>query len=210
MVFRVFFRVCTIRVAFIGLWLLAIGSGFAWILDYQNTSGVTGEAPKHWPSKAQIVLNSKGDTLIMFAHPQCPCTQASIEELNRLLAQADGKVTAQVLFFKSDKFSGDWTHTGLWKSAAAIPGVTVHEDIDGAQAHLFGAETSGCVLLYDIHGQLLFKGGITGSRGHAGDNAGENIILALLAGQKVNLKQTPVYGCRILDMCEISMETVAK
>src|SRR5882672_12720150 len=129
------------------------------ILNYQNVSGSIGIAPEHWPAEAQITLDSKHDTLVMFAHPQCPCTRASMEELNRLLAQSEGRVTARVVFLKPGKFSDDWTKTDLWRSAAAIPGVTVHEDLDGAQARLFGAETSGDVLLYDIHGQLLFKGG---------------------------------------------------
>jgi hypothetical protein len=127
-----------------------------------------------------------------------------------LLARTEGRVAAQVLFFKPDKFSGDWVHSDLWRSAAAIPGVVVREDTNGAQAHLFGAETSGYVLLYDTHGQLLFKGGITGSRGHAGENAGENAIIARLQGQAVSLKQTPVYGCSLLGKCEITTETPAK
>ena len=58
-----------------------------------------------------------------------------------------------------------------WRSAAAIPGVTVHVDHDGGEARRFGAETSGFVVLYDAHGELLFAGGITTGRGQAGDNA---------------------------------------
>src|SRR5208282_2963125 len=134
----------------------------------------------------------------------------SLEELNRLLAQCRGQVAAHVVFFKPEIFSNDWVQTDLWRSAKAIPGVTVHEDSDGTQARRFGAETSGYVLLYDINGQLLFKGGITGSRGHAGDNAGENAVSSLLAGQAVSLRQTPVYGCSLLGKCEISPEGAAK
>ena len=156
------------------------------------------------------MLDRNRDTLIMFVHPQCPCTRASLEELNRLLARSQGRVDAQVLFFKRGKFSGDWTRTDLWRNAAAIPGVAVHEDLDGAQARLFGAETSGYVLLYDAHGQLLFKGGITGSRGHAGDNAGENAIVSLLTGQDAKLKQTQVYGCSLLGKREAPPEGAAR
>ena len=191
-------------------WLLAAGVGFVWILNYQSTSGAAGIAPEHWPTGTQITLDSQRDTLVMFAHPQCPCTRASMEELNRLLARTEGKVVVQVFFFKPDKFSGDWVHSDLWKSAAAIPGVVVREDPNGAQARLFGAETSGDVLLYDTHGRLLFNGGITGSRGHAGDNAGENTIIARLQGQEASLKQTPVYGCSLLGKCEMPMEISAK
>ena len=203
-------RVFTKQIVFSGFWLLAVAIGFVWILNYQSTSGAAGMAPEHWPAGAQISLDSQRDTLVMFAHPQCPCTQASMEELNRLLARTEGKVAAQVLFFKPHNFPGDWVHTDLWKSAAAIPGVVVREDTNGVQARLFGAETSGYVLLYDTQGQLLFKGGITGSRGHAGDNAGEDAIIARLQGQAVSLKQTPVYGCSLLGKCEMPRETSAK
>ena len=133
-----------------------------------------------------------------------------MEELNRLLAQCRGQVAAQVMFFKPALVSNDWVRTDLWRSAAAIPGVSVQEDANGAQARLFGAETSGYVLLYDTQGQLLFKGGITGSRGHAGDNAGESTVSALLKGQVGSLQQTPVYGCSLLGECKASLEGIAK
>jgi hypothetical protein len=199
-----------IQIGVCALWLLAGAAGFVMILNYQNASGRVGMTPQHWPSGTGIILDRNRDTLIMFAHPQCPCTRASLEELNRLLARSQGRVAARVLVFKPGNFSSDWTRTDLWRSAAAIPGVTVHEDLDGAQARLFGAETSGYIVLYDTRGQLLFKGGITGSRGHAGDNAGENAIILLLAGQDPNLKQTPVYGCSLLGKCEASAKGVAR
>jgi hypothetical protein len=133
-----------------------------------------------------------------------------MEELNRILAQCSGKVAPHVLFFRPAGFSDSWARTGLWPSAAAIPGVTVQEDRDGAQARLFGAETSGYLVLYDTQGRLLFKGGITGSRAHAGDNAGENAVVSLLTGQPVSLTQTPVYGCSLLGECPISTTSLAK
>lgn len=203
-------RILTVRMVFCVLWLFAVGTGFALILNYQNTSGRTGMTPGHWPSGARISRDSQRDTLIMFAHPQCPCTRASMEELNRLLAQCGGQVAARVVFFKPEPVSNDWVQTDLWRSAEAIPGVSVQEDTNGAEARLFGAETSGYVLLYDTQGQLLFRGGITGSRGHAGDNAGESAISSLLDGHVAGLQQTPVYGCSLLGNCKASLAGVAK
>jgi len=167
-------------------------------MDYENTRGSAGATPEHWPSGTPITLEHNRYTLIMFVHPKCPCTQASMEELNRLLARCNGRVAARVLFFKPGNLPQDWVQTDLWRSAAAIPGVTVQEDIDDTLAHKFGAETSGYVLLYDPRGQLLFRGGITAGRGHAGDNAGESAIVSLAAGQNPGLVQTPVYGCSLL------------
>ncbi len=167
-------------------------------MDYENTRGTVGATPEHWPSGTPITLDHNRYTLIMFVHPKCPCTRASMEELNRLLAQCNGRVATRILFFKPDNLPHDWTQTDLWRSAAAIPGVTVQEDIDGTLARQFGAETSGYVLLYNPHGQLLFRGGITGSRGHAGDNPGESAIASIVMGQDTNFVQTPVYGCSLL------------
>jgi hypothetical protein len=203
-------RTIRARIVICLVWLVVVGAGFGVLLNYQNASGSIGCTPSDWPARTRVALDPTRDTLIMFAHPQCPCTSASIEELNRLLAQCHDSLAAQIWFFKPDGFPADWTRSSLWRSAAAIPDVTVHDDPDGAQARLFGAETSGYVLLYDRHGQLRFKGGITGSRGHAGDNAGENAIVLLLAGQKVSLRQTPVYGCSLLGECQLASQQAAQ
>jgi hypothetical protein len=191
-------------------WLLLVGTGFFILSNYENARGAAGDAPRNWPQETSIVRDQRRETLVMFAHPQCPCTRASLEELNRLLARCSGRIAAQVWFFKPDGFPTDWTRGGLWRSAAAIPGVRVREDSNGAQARLFGAETSGYVLLYNSAGRLLFKGGITAGRGHAGDNAGENAIVSLLDGEEDSLTQTPVYGCALLGECRVPSEKTAQ
>jgi glyoxylase-like metal-dependent hydrolase (beta-lactamase superfamily II) len=181
-----------------------VGTGFAVILNYQNAAGESGIAPAQWPEGTQLARDSGRDTLVMFAHPHCPCTRASLGELNRLLARSRGKVAAQVWFFKPASESSDWTSTDLWRSAASMPGVQIFVDVDGLQALRFGAKTSGSVLLYDTQGRLLFSGGITGGRGHAGDNAGESTLISLLDGKGAGSRQTPVYGCSLLGECPIA------
>jgi hypothetical protein len=186
-----------------------VGVGFGVVLKYQITGGTTGQTPGLWPAKTSVSLDAKRDTLILFAHPRCPCTRATFEELNRILAQCQGRVAAQVWFFKPSGLSG-WSDSSLRWDAAGIPGVTVKDDIDGQQAGLFGAETSGFVLLYNPEGKLLFKGGITGSRGHAGDNAGESSIVSLLSGKPALFVQTPVYGCSLTGECKAPAESKSK
>jgi len=192
------------QTAFSLLWLLAVGTGFAFILNYQSASGHAGAAPERWPSTAQISPDPKRDTLVMFAHPQCPCTRASMEELNRLLARHHGQVTTHVLFIQPQSFTANQVQSDLWRSAEAMPGVTVYTDINGVQAKLFGAETSGYVLLYDAQGRLRFRGGITGGRGHAGDNSSEDTIDAILSGNVTDSLPTPVYGCSLLSTSTIA------
>jgi hypothetical protein len=190
-------KIFSVRVAICGLWLILAVAGFALVLNYQNTPGVEGKFSDAWPVGTTLKLNTNGATLVMFVHPQCPCSRSTIEELNRLLARIQNKASVQVCFFQPDGLPAEWSRSGLWSSAAAIPGVVSQQDVGGRQALLFGAETSGSVFLYNPEGQLVFKGGITAGRGHAGDNSGANAIAALLSGTPVPLQQTPVFGCSL-------------
>lgn len=133
----------------------------------------------------------------MLAHPHCPCTQASVGELAQIMARLQGKVAAYVLFVKPKEAGRDWEDTDLRRSAEAIPGVKVVFDPDGVEARRFGAETSGHTQLFSTDGRLLFSGGITASRGHAGDNAGESAIVALVNNQTPARTQTLVFGCAL-------------
>jgi hypothetical protein len=182
----------------LALWCLAVIAGFGLLLHYKRIGGSSGQTPKTWPVASRIQKDPELPTLIMFVHPHCPCSRASVEELNRLLASAHQRVATQVWFSKPKEVAENWSRTGLWTSAAAMPGVAVHEDPAGTEADRFGAETSGYVVFYSREGRLLFQGGITSSRGHAGDNNGENAILAMLATRNTPINQTPVYGCSLL------------
>jgi hypothetical protein len=133
----------------------------------------------------------------MLAHPHCPCTRASIGELALLMAHVQGRLTATVLFLSPSDMPAAWEQTDLWEDAAAIPGVTVMRDADGAEARRFGAVTSGQVIVYDASGRVLFSGGITPSRGHAGDNQGRSAIVALLDGDP-SVRGSRVFGCSLV------------
>jgi hypothetical protein len=180
------------------LWLVLVGVGFALVMRYENTPGQTGEIPGQWPAGTALQLGAHEPTLILFAHPRCPCTRATMEELNRLLAQTKTKASIQACFFQPASFSGDWSQSDLWRSAEAMPGLETKADIDGQEARRFGAETSGTVLLYDERGRLLFKGGITGGRGHVGDNAGKSAVARRLEDPSLAFQGAPVYGCSLL------------
>jgi hypothetical protein len=190
-------RVPTVILAL--LWGGGLGCCMAWINHYVATPGLAGRAPEHWPASSQIPRDPHLPTLVLFAHPQCPCTTATMGELELLMARARGELHAQVWFLKPENTPNEWTNTSLWHTAATIPGVSVHEDRDGREARRFQAGTSGQVLLYAANGRLLFQGGITESRGHSGDNAGRSAITALVLGEPAAVLQTPVFGCPLFD-----------
>ena len=187
-----------IRIVVSVLWLAVVGVGSGMLWKYSNTPNPDPTPPASWPATTTIPRVNGQATLVMFVHPQCSCTSASMSDLAVLMAHCQGLVNAHVIFFRPSGSRENWTHSDLWKAAAIIPGVTVQADEDGREAQLFHAETSGHTALYDAQGRLVFDGGITPSRGHEGDNDGSEAIVALLHGKTPERAQTPVYGCLIL------------
>jgi CBS domain-containing protein len=202
-----------ILIAVCAAWVLMIGVGLGLLWDYENAPGPTVSPPSRWPSDSHIRPATDRATLIMLAHPQCPCSRASVGELARLMAQTQGRVTAYVLFLKPADAADDWEKTDLWKSAASIPGVNVVADDDGVEARCFHAETSGQTVLYDAAGRLLFSGGITGSRGHSGDNAGRSAIVSHLNTGEAERAETFVFGCPLFGThaeCQGALDDTSK
>jgi hypothetical protein len=181
------------------VWLAAILASTFLMLAYANSPSPAGTPPSAWPESSRIPHDSQHPTLVMFIHPRCPCSRASVGELAFLMAHCQDRVSAHVLFLKPAGMSEDWAHTATWREAAAIPGVTVQRDDGGEEARLFHVETSGDLVLYDAGGQLLFNGGITAARGHSGDNAGRSSVQALLLNEPAHTAHTPVFGCSLFE-----------
>lgn len=181
------------------LWLCGVAGGLWLLWSYAARPGLAANAPATWPEASQIQRAPGLPTLVMLAHPRCPCSRASIGELAVLMARCEGKVDAHVLFMKPQGVSRDWHETDLWRSCAAIPGARVICDEDGSEGRRFGAATSGQTLLYARDGRLLFNGGITGARGHAGDNAGLDGVVAHIRNESSEHRGGFVFGCPLLD-----------
>lgn len=181
------------------VWFAGMGLGFATLERHATTPGTQATAPARWPAESALPLASAGRaTLLLFAHPHCPCTRATMGELEVLLARRTGKVDACVVFVRPPGSPEGWERTDLWERAAGIPGVAVRADVDGVEAARFGARTSGQVLVYDAEGELRFAGGITGSRGHSGDNAGRTAAEAAVVGPREAPTSSLVFGCSLL------------
>jgi hypothetical protein len=188
--------VLTVAVA---CWFAAVAAGSFALMAYANAPGRPCSPPEQWPAPAGVTYATERPRLLMFVHPHCPCSRASISELALLMARAGRAVDAHVLFLQPPATDRAWMLTDTWRAASAIPGVTVEADPGGQQARLFRCETSGTCVLYDRAGHLIFRGGITIARGHAGDNPGRDAIEALLFHQPALLTNTPAFGCSLVD-----------
>src|SRR5579862_3817828 len=132
------------------VWLGVFTAGYWYLLEFEFTPGSVAGVPQKWPTGSQLSQAQGTFDLVVFAHPRCPCTRATIGELAILMARCERRVKARVLFVKPAKAGAEWRETDLWRAAEVIPGVTVIWDDDGMEAKLFGAQTSGLVLLFDF------------------------------------------------------------
>lgn len=185
------------RVAVISVWALLIAAGLGILLRYSNIPGILAQPSMEWPADAAIKPVAGRSTLLVFVHPQCPCSRASLGELARIIACCKDQIETTVFFSIPPGTPPDFRRSDLWDTAAAIPTVRVMADVNAMEARHFGARTSGQVLLYDRGRHLAFNGGITAFRGHSGDNDGRDAIESLLRGQHPRLRTTPVFGCAL-------------
>lgn len=177
------------------VWALAAAAVFGVAWTRGSGAGENGESPDRWPTGATVALASDRPTVVLFAHPRCPCTHATLSELARALAAAPAAKLEVRLFVPDDGSEPAWARTALWSRAAVIPGAHVDVDIGGREAARFDARTSGLVLAYAPDGRRLFAGGVTAGRGHEGDNAGHAALVAALRGDTA--ARADVYGCAL-------------
>jgi len=178
-------------------WVILVGFGLRMLLLYAQTPGHLASPPSNWPMDSPVRLARGRMSLLIFTHPKYPCSCASLGELALILARCHNQVEATVFVYRSQTAPRDWEKTDIWQTAAMIPGVRVLADSEAAAARRFGAHVSGQVLLYDADEHLVFNGGITAFRGHAGDNDGRDAVVAILRNESPQHRTTPVFGCAL-------------
>lgn len=181
------------------LWAGLICFGGRKLLNYESAPGTPGTPPAQWPAASRIVRPHDKFTLVMLTHPNCPCTRASVAELEILMARLQGKLVGFMVFRKPEASAAEVQASVLWKTAAGIPNVHLIYDQDGAETDGFGGRVSGQTMLYDPAGRLVFSGGITSARGHQGDNFGVDAVLLAVRGRVKVRGRFPVFGCSLHD-----------
>jgi len=165
------------------------------MVRYQITPGAVATPPTKYIGQVHA---PKGEVLV-FLHPQCGCSMATVDELQRMMSKTGKDLTTTVYFFKPKSEPESWcVDTRLWNEAKQIPGAKLLVDVDGKTARAYGAHCSGQILMYSGQtGKLVFSGGITESRGHEGGGRGEDAIMAFARTGSCNISHTNVFGCAL-------------
>jgi hypothetical protein len=172
------------------LWVLIVASGVVAMIRYDSTPAPAHQVATVWPDESAILFDASRPVLIMAIHPQCSCTRASLNELARMLPRIQGHPRIVVLLLGTDG--------NRYESQVKDMHLEALEDRQGMEAARFGFTTSGEVAVYGRDRALLYSGGLTGARGHEGDNFGEASALAALEHSGFGPSQNaPVFGCEL-------------
>lgn len=167
------------------------------LFEYEMTASPLADTKRIFPEKSVVQLARGRQNIILFIHPMCPCTMASVDELAELMHVGQEDAIGTVIALMPTELKSEWSSQPVFSALKRIRNVSISYDSDGSQAATFGATTSGHVLIYDGRGVLQFSGGITASRGHSGDNANLQAAKNIILDRNPKFATTPVLGCAL-------------
>lgn len=185
-------------------WLIAAAGGMTMLMGSTRRPDPAADERPAWPAEVELAravtgtASATGPTLIVCLHPRCPCSDATLDALETLLASSK-TATAYALFALPDAAPAGWADADLVARARTIPGLRVVLDRGGRQCSALGAKSSGQTFLYDASGRLSFAGGLTPGRGERGEVDGTRFIADALSGLPAPRQtlRTDVFGCAL-------------
>jgi len=201
--------------AWIGLlaWGLCLSVGITLELRHELTAAAQSAPPARWPAAVEESLSSdlellqavtldsrrgsaslaKRPVVLIFLHPHCPCSNAGLAEVLRVVGESPRDPLAIAVFVKPEGTPPHWEESNLWMSARRNPRLMVITDQNGQIAQLFRATHSGQVRVYD-HEHLIFHGGVTAGRGQFGPGESSRLLARQLQ-TPTGTCGTPAFGC---------------
>jgi hypothetical protein len=169
---------------------------------YQTSDDLTLAPAAEWPADSRLPRDAGRASLVVFLHPKCPCSRATLTELERLVTTPVGVVapSPQVVVVAATPTSAsvDWYASPLMARCRKLPATHVVMDPGGVETGRFDAATSGTVMYFDADGRRRYRGGITVARGHEGLSAGGAALARLMAGDSAPRASIPAFGCALI------------
>lgn len=179
-------------------WLSLMAVGSVALARHEFNGAFPTAVAAAWPGGEALALDGDRDTLILFIHPRCPCTSATLVELDRVLGKYPDAFQVNLVVPLPFDAPPEWTRGRTLEAARRLPGARLVLDPGGELAARFGARDSGTVLVFQPDGMLRFAGGLTASRGHEGASAGNLAVAAIAGGRTPERAETPVFGCPLV------------
>src|SRR5258706_2856559 len=113
------------QTVFLAACLAGLVAGLAVLWRFEQTPGRSATIEAAWPAASRLVSDPRSPTLVMFAHPRCACTRASLANLRALIGPFTGRLVAYVAFMRPHEAGPEWLETGTLAHRSSIPDVAV-------------------------------------------------------------------------------------
>ncbi|MDA8792481.1 hypothetical protein N9N67_04500 [Bacteriovoracaceae bacterium] len=186
----------TTQFIFICIWSIGIISGLVITYEYSLGSGEKSQLKSSWPNESSLKFNPGKYNLVMFLHPECTCSKASLFHFKEILSEIKhDNLDSKIIFTMPKEKEKEWINSALVKEVKEAGSIQLIFDQSSEEFKRFDAKTSGQAFLFSPSKDLLFNGGITDSRGHIGYNQGEDFIINTLNKRGLASKDVDVFGC---------------
>lgn len=181
------------------VWSAVIAYGMQQWMVFEYTPGIIDGHPPTWPAASRLRADERSGTLIVFVHPRCACTRATLNKLAVILTDCPNPPSNYVVLSAAGEDSSPESEADLQRRYAEIfPNSHVILDRDGSESKRFGATTSGFILFFNKRGRLRFSGGITPHRGGEPPcDSEEQLAGALRDTSAAVVVETPTFGCSL-------------
>ena len=188
-----------VRTALLSMFIIGCAGnvllGMSSLLEFSWQPGEEGTPPKEWPAELTSPVLDGQPLVMVFLHPKCPCSRATLDELSIAMNRVTARAQFIAVFEQPDQADKRWIETDIWNRAASITGLTRIIDIDSRLVKTFRVKTSGDTVVYSAEGKLLFHGGLTLGRDHRGENPGRVFVESLASDGTLLPCTSPVFGC---------------
>lgn len=187
------------------VWFVSVAFGFSTMMIHDTKPSQEAAAPLTMYKEEAQLADDRNFTMVVFLHPRCPCSVATLDCLDRLLARPENakKMRAVVYLVCPPGTDRDWA-APLYEKCKTLPSARIAFDDCGRTANKYGARSSGQVLLYSPQGELVFSGGLTNARGQFGESGAELAIQEIISRKSTttvgqSFFRHPVFGCALLN-----------
>ncbi|WP_286766000.1 MULTISPECIES: RedB [Rhodopirellula] len=179
--------------------------GMTQLVSYSSQPGKVGQSvPELLPcslSGEEPFRGADQTTVLIFYHPHCPCTRATIRCMERMIASFASQPNIVAYAFIPSGEVDSWIESETTDKLRSFGNVSIVADHDAKASRQFDVATSGHVLVYN-DARLSFSGGITPSRGHEGSCDSGAAFLNSINGESNQRVKWPVFGCAIVSPSE--------
>ena len=102
-------------------WGAVVVLGLLYLEAYADRPGDSGAPPAVWPAQSRVKRDGRRPTVLIFLHPQCPCSRASLAELVHVVERCRTRVLRSTPCCWPVQAFDRWGRSRIEQDLAGIP-----------------------------------------------------------------------------------------